>query len=55
VYRLYDEDGDFMRVVKRKEGQNILYSTTGGLPSFLKTRRNKRQKDLLKHMEESLI
>jgi hypothetical protein len=55
VYRLYDEEGSYMRVVKRKEEAEHFVQYYGWTAKFFKDPKKQKQKDLLKHMEESLI
>jgi hypothetical protein len=55
VYRLYDEDGCFMRVTKRKEEAEHFVKFYGWTAKFFRDPKKQKQKDLLKHMEESPI
>ena len=55
MYRLYDEDGCFMRVVKRKEEAEHFVKYYGWSMKFFRDPKKQKQKDLLKHMEEALI
>lgn len=55
MYRLYDEYGDFMRVVKRKEEAEHFVQYYGWTAKYFKDPKKQKQKDLLKHMEEALI
>lgn len=51
VYRLYDEDGCFMRVVKRKEEAEHFVTFYGWTMKFFK--RVKEEREVLRNMEES--
>lgn len=51
VYRLYDEDGCFMRVVKRKEEAEHFVKYYGWTMKFFK--QIKKEKKMLKQMEEA--
>ena len=49
VYRLYDEEGFFMRIVKRKEEAEHFVKFYGWTMKFFR----QPKKDILKHMEEA--
>jgi len=53
VYRLYDEEGDFMRVVKRKEEAEYFVKFYGWTMKFF--RKPKKEKEVLKNMEEAML
>ena len=53
MYRLYDEDGDFMRVVKRKEEAEYFVKFYGWTMKFFRT--PKKEKEVLKNMEEAML
>lgn len=53
MYRLYDEEGDFMRVVKRKEEAEHFIKYYGWTAKFFKDVKKQKDRDMLKHMEES--
>ena len=55
MYRLYDEDGGFMRVVKRKEEAEHFVTFYGWTMKFFKDPKKQKDKEVLKHMEESPI
>jgi hypothetical protein len=57
VYRLYDEDGDFMRVVKRKEEAEHFVKYYGWTAKFFKDPKKQKQKEkeVLKNMEEAML
>jgi len=55
VYRLYDEDGDFMRVVKRKEEAEHFVKYYGWSMKFFRDTKKQKEKEMLKNMEESPI
>ena len=51
VYRLYDEEGLFMRVVKRKEEAEYFVKFYGWTMKFFRVA--KKEKETLKNMEEA--
>jgi len=55
VYKLYDEDGMYMRVVKRKEEAEHFVQYYGWTAKFFKDPKKQKQKDILTNMEESPI
>lgn len=55
MYRLYDEDGCFMRVVKRKEEAEHFVTFYGWTMKFFKDTKKQKEKEMLKNMEESPI
>ena len=52
MYRLYDEEGDFMRVVKRKEEAEHFVQYYGWTMKFF--RQENKKKEVLKQFEEAL-
>jgi len=55
VYRLYDEDGCFMRVVKRKEEAEHFVKFYGWTMKFFKDPKKQKEKVLLTNIEEAPI
>ncbi len=53
MYRLYDEEGDFMRVVKRKEEAEHFVQYYGWTMKFF--RQENKKKEVLKQFEEALF
>lgn len=53
MYRLYDEDGCFIRVVKRKEEAEYFVKFYGWTMKFF--RQPKKEKEVLKNMEEAML
>ena len=51
MYRLYDEEGLFMRVVKRKEEAEYFVKFYGWTMKFFRVA--KKEKETLKNMEEA--
>ena len=55
MYRLYDEEGSYMRVVKRKEEAEHFVQYYGWTAKFFKDVKQQKEKEVLKNMEESPI
>jgi len=55
VYRLYDEEGCYMRVVKRKEEAEHFVKFYGWTMKFFKNVKQQKEKDVLKNMEEAML
>jgi len=53
VYRLYDEEGSYMRVVKRKEEAEHFVRFYGWTMKFFKDVKKQKEKDILKNMEDA--
>ena len=55
MYQLHNEFGEYMRLVKRKEEAEYFVKFYGWTAKFFKDPKKQKQKDLLKHIEESPI
>lgn len=55
MYRLYDEDGDFMRVVNRKEEAEHFVKYYGWTMKFFRPPKKVKEKEVLKNMEEAML
>jgi len=55
VYKLYDEDGMYMRVVKRKEEAEYFVNYYGWTAKFFRDPKKQKEKIVLTNMEESPI
>jgi len=53
MYRLYDEEGCYMRVVKRKEEAEHFVRFYGWTMKFFKDVKKQKEKDILKNMEDA--
>jgi hypothetical protein len=53
MYRLYNEDGMFMRIVKHKEEAEHFVKFYGWTMKFFKDTRKQKQREVLKTMEDA--
>ena len=55
MYKLYDEDGMYMRVVKRKEEAEYFVKYYGWSMKFFRDPKKQKEKAVLTNMEEAPI